>query len=88
MMKINWSGLLVFVTDFIFKAIIFDVIVCSSQRGTGLGVKLMDSIQNHEELKDVTHLELYCLPEMEAYYQKFGFSTDVGNVRLMRQIKP
>ncbi|WP_434999745.1 GNAT family N-acetyltransferase [Vibrio scophthalmi] len=72
-------------SDFIFKAIIFDVIVCPSERGCGLGVKLMQSIQQHEDLKNIKHFELYCLPEMEAYYEKFRFSADVGGVKLMRQ---
>lgn len=73
-------------SDFIFKAIIFDVIVCPSQRGAGLGVTLIEAIQNHKELNQVKHFELYCLPEMEAYYQQFGFSREVGGIHLMRQV--
>ena len=75
-------------TDFIFKAVIFDVIVCQSKRGAGLGEELMYSIQNHPKLNEVKHFELYCLPEMEAYYEHFGFSKDVGGVTLMRQSNP
>ncbi|MDR9830374.1 hypothetical protein RCJ22_32850, partial [Vibrio sp. FNV 38] len=73
-------------SDLIFKAIIFDVIVCNSKKSRGLGVKLMHSIQNHEDLKHIKHFELYCLPEMETYYEKFGFSTEVGGISLMRHI--
>ncbi|MCE0492735.1 GNAT family N-acetyltransferase [Vibrio salinus] len=72
-------------SDFTFKAIIFDVIVCSSQRRCGLGGKLMSAIQNHDDLKNIKHVELYCLPEMEAYYEQFGFSTEVGGIHLMRK---
>lgn len=72
------------ISDFTFKAIIFDVIVHPSQRNSGLGTKLIQAIQNHEKLKPVKHFELYCLPEMESYYQQFGFSADVGGIRLMR----
>ncbi|HCG8570717.1 GNAT family N-acetyltransferase [Vibrio parahaemolyticus] len=81
----NLVGFARVLTDFIFKAIIFDVVVCPTKRGTGLGLKLMRSIQNHEDLMHIKHFELYCLPEMEAYYEKFGFSTEVGGISLMRQ---
>lgn len=73
-------------TDFIFKAIIFDVIVKPDLRGTGLGRVLINSIQQHPELKQVKHFELYCLPEMQGYYEQFGFSSEVGGIKLMRQV--
>jgi len=73
-------------SDFIYKAIIFDVIVCADQRGAGLGQKLLALVKNHEQLMQVKHFELYCLPEMEAFYQRLGFSTDVGGIKLMRCI--
>ncbi len=44
----------------------------------------MSIAKNHEQLKKVKHLELYCLPEMEAFYADFGFSSDVGGIKLMR----
>jgi len=47
----------------------------------------MNLIKTHEKLKKVKHFELYCLPEMEAYYSSFGFSTDVGGIKLMRCAK-
>lgn len=72
------------VTDFIYKGIIFDVIVNQQYRGQGLGQQLMKAITSHPQLQAVQHLELYCLPEMEAFYQEYGFSLDVGGVSLMR----
>ncbi|MGF1681581.1 GNAT family N-acetyltransferase [Photobacterium makurazakiensis] len=72
-------------SDLVFKAIIFDVIVCSTHRGTGLGKELMQLVKTHDKLKKVKHFELYCLPSMEDYYNSFGFSTEVGGVRLMRR---
>ena len=74
------------ITDFIYKAIIFDVIVSAEHRGDGLGQKLMGLVKNHENLKKVKHFELYCLPDMESFYESFGFSTDVGGIKLMRCI--
>ena len=72
-------------TDGIFKAFIFDVIVAPDVRNEGLGKRLMEAIANCPDLKDVRHLELYCLPELVPFYEKLGFSTDVSGVRLMRK---
>ena len=72
-------------TDFTFKALIFDVIVSDSQRGNGLGNKLIELIKNHKSLASIKHFELYCLPEMFTFYEKHGFSVKVGDIKLMRQ---
>lgn len=74
------------ISDFIYKAIIFDVIVSVEHQGNGLGQKLMNLVKSHEKLKKVKHFELYCLPEMESFYTSFGFSIDVGGIKLMRCI--
>ena len=73
-------------TDAIFKALIFDVIVCEKYRGDGLGNTLITTIKNHPTLARVKHFELYCLPELEEFYERQGFTTDVSNMRLMRHI--
>ena len=75
-------------TDFTFKALIFDIIVSEQHRGRGLGDKLMGLVMDHERLRRVKHFELYCLPELYSFYGKFGFSTDVGAVKLMRRVNP
>jgi predicted GNAT family N-acyltransferase len=72
-------------TDRVFKALVFDVIVAPDRRGEGLLRKLLDRIFSHPDLKGVKHLELYCLPELVPLYEKFGFSTDMGGVRWMRR---
>jgi predicted GNAT family N-acyltransferase len=72
-------------TDYVYRASIFDVIVEASYRGNGLGRILMDTIVNHQDLKSVERLDLVCLPEMIPFYQKWGFTDDVGNLRLMRR---
>lgn len=71
-------------TDYIFKAFIFDVIVAKDYRGQGLGNKLMALIRKHEKLKKVKTFELYCLPEMVPFYESHEFSTHVGEIKLMR----
>ncbi|MDH5773894.1 MAG: GNAT family N-acetyltransferase [Nitrospirota bacterium] len=75
-------------TDYIFKAVILDVIVSPVYRGDGLGDQLIELIVRHEKLHNVKHFELYCLPEFQAFYARHGFTTDVGNVALMRYATP
>ncbi len=72
-------------TDYIFKALIFDVIVSEDYRDTGISNKIMDAIKYHKKLEGVQHFELYCLPEMFHFYEKHGFSTDLVEMRLMRR---
>jgi len=72
-------------TDRVYRALIFDVIVDASHRGKGLGRILMDAIVNHPVLQSVENLGLICLPEMIPFYQKWGFTDDVGQLRLMRK---
>ena len=72
-------------TDMVFKALVFDVIVAPDRRDEGLGRRLMEHILQHPDLKNVTHIELYCLPELVSFYEKLGFSTDVSGVSLMRR---
>jgi GNAT superfamily N-acetyltransferase len=74
-------------TDRTYKALIFDVIVAAEERGRGLGALLIERILGHPDLAAVEHFELYCLPEMIPFYERLGFSTDVGGVRLMRRVR-
>jgi GNAT superfamily N-acetyltransferase len=78
------TGFVRVLTDFTFKALIFDVIVAQSERGKGIGNKMLSLVKNHEHLKSVRHFELYCLPEMLSFYEKHGFSANVGEIKLMR----
>ncbi|MBD2440177.1 GNAT family N-acetyltransferase [Nostoc sp. FACHB-110] len=70
-------------TDFVYRATIYDVIIKPSHRNQRLGVKLMDGIVNHPQLKQVEHIALFCLPEMITFYERWGFTTNVGNLKLM-----
>ncbi len=60
-------------SDKVYKAFIFDVIVRQDYRGQGLGEKLIQMVLNHAELKNVKSFELYCKDEMVPFYEKFGF---------------
>ena len=72
-------------TDYIFKALVFDVIVAEKYRGQGLGRELMNLVKNHNDLQEVKHFELYCLPEMVGFYEEFGFTDKLENLVFMRK---
>lgn len=72
-------------SDRVYKALIFDVIVAPEHREHKLGRALMNAVLNHPELKNVRHFELYCLPELEPFYEQWGFTKEVGGVRFMRK---
>lgn len=80
----NLVGFTRVLTDGIFKAIMFDVIVNEQYRGHKVGSQLVGYVKAHPKLSRVKHLELYCLPELQGYYQQFGFVADVGGMELMR----
>lgn len=82
----NLGGFARVLTDYVFKALIFDVMVREELRGQGLGDALMARIESHDKLRGVRHLELYCLPEMQVFYARRGFSADLGGVALMRRM--
>jgi GNAT superfamily N-acetyltransferase len=71
-------------TDYVYTALVLDVIVAVSHRKKGMGRALMDGILNHPALGDVQRFELYCLPELVPFYQRWGFTDDLGEVRVMR----
>lgn len=76
-------------TDYVYKATVYDLIVHKAHRNRGLGEQLMDALMSLPELSRVEHFDLYCLPEMTAFYEKWGFSTSLGDLRHMRRtVKP
>jgi predicted GNAT family N-acyltransferase len=72
-------------TDFVYRAMIFDVIIKPTHRKMGLGAKLMDAVLNHPKLQTVEHFYLNCLPNMMPFYERWGFSDDVGEIKFLRR---
>lgn len=72
-------------TDTIYKALIFDVVVRPDRRGEGLARTLLESVLVHPELKGVKHFELYCRDDVIDLYKKWGFSQDLAGQVLMRK---
>ncbi|MEG4073481.1 GNAT family N-acetyltransferase [Microcoleus sp. Pol14C2] len=73
------------ITDFVYRAMIFDVIVKPTHRKCGLGKVLMDAVLNHRELQAVESFALNCLPNMMPFYERWGFTDDVGEMKFMRR---
>ena len=71
-------------TDGVYKALVLDVVVEPELRGAGLGDRLMRALAEHPALRDVAHLELYCLPGLAPFYERYGFTRDLGELGLMR----
>jgi GNAT superfamily N-acetyltransferase len=73
------------ITDGVYKAMVFDVIVHPDHQGKGLGARVMGDLLAHPGLRDVQHVELYCLPELEPFYDRWQFTGEIGGVRLLRR---
>lgn len=74
-------------TDFTIKALVFDVIVDRDYRGQGLGKTLLDTVLAHPVLKSVRSFELYCRSELVPFYERWGFTDSLGDLRLMRLVR-
>lgn len=73
------------ITDGVYKAMIFDIIVRATWRGTGLGALLMEAVLNDPVLVNVRHRELYCLEDMVPFYEKWGFTAILPGLYFMRK---
>src|ERR1044072_612920 len=96
---LRWSGLVIglcdeaddrlvafarVLTDRTFRAFIFDVIVAAAHRGHGVGQRLMEELLSHPAVGGVELVELYCRPDLVAFYERFGFTSPDSGVVLMR----
>lgn len=70
-------------SDFVYRAVIFDVIVKPSHREQGLGKKLLNLVVHHPQLRSVEYLTLFCLPEMVPFYERWAFTNEHGGLQLM-----
>ncbi len=73
-------------TDSIFKAEIYDIIIHDKYRNKKLGSALINKILKHEKLSNVKQFNLQCKEEMIPFYKKSGFIDDLGNLVYMRYL--
>jgi GNAT superfamily N-acetyltransferase len=69
-------------TDWRYRAYLYDVIVAPDWRGRGLGGVLVDAAL--DRLAGVETIELSCQPDMVAFYRRWGFEDELGGSLLMR----
>ncbi|MBD2107434.1 GNAT family N-acetyltransferase [Nodosilinea sp. FACHB-13] len=71
-------------TDWVYRAIVFDVIVAADYRGQGLGAELIEHVTTHPQLAQVECIQLFCTPEMQPFYEKYGF----GQAEQLLMVRP
>lgn len=74
-------------TDFAFRATIYDVMVANHLKGCGLGKRLMDTLCNHPSLQRVSFIYLACEPDMSSFYEQWGFKTYEGRAEWMLKVQ-
>ena len=72
-------------TDYTYRAILYDMFVDPNQRKQGLGKLLMDTIINHPALNGVEHIDLNCKVELLPFYHHWQFTENTSGMRLMRR---
>ena len=72
-------------TDRTYLALILDVIVAPEVRGSGIATLIMDAVLQHPWVAGVKSTELVCQPDLIPFYQRWGFSDQVDQSRLLRR---
>lgn len=71
-------------SDHVYRAFIYDVIVAADYRGEGFGRLIVENTVNHENFRDVERIELYCRDHNVEFYEKLGFEKLKDLTNLMR----
>ncbi|GAA2910283.1 hypothetical protein Acy02nite_48850 [Actinoplanes cyaneus] len=72
-------------TDRTYLAVVLDVIVAPELRGEGIGAMVMEAVLAHQWVAGVRSVELVCQPDVVAFYERWGFTQQVGQSRLLRR---
>jgi predicted GNAT family N-acyltransferase len=78
------SGFARVLTDYTYKALIFDVIVKPRYRGFGLGKDIINYIFSLPSLNSVKSFELYCPERLVGFYEKLGFTASESKLLRMK----
>ncbi|UUO06269.1 GNAT family N-acetyltransferase [Blastopirellula sp. J2-11] len=74
-------------TDFVYRAMLHDVVVDPAYRGQQLGRRLMDAVIEHPRLRNVDTITLACSAEMIPFYRQFGFDQQEAEIFTLRRKK-
>lgn len=72
-------------TDGVYRATLYDMIIAPQHRNQGLGRQIMDFLLAHPKLVGVEHIDLACLTDKIPFYQRWQFNEETSNVRLLRR---
>ena len=74
-------------TDFAFRATIYDVMVDAAWQRQGVGRRLLETLCAHPRLADVNFLYLACEPDLFPFYEQWGFAPYDGRVQWMVKVQ-
>jgi predicted GNAT family N-acyltransferase len=60
-------------TDYVYYATVFDVIVAADRRGEDLGAELMSAVVDHPDLRGTPGVSLLCREGLVPFYESVGF---------------
>ncbi len=73
------------ITDYVYKALVFDVSVDAEFRGRGLEARLIDTIVGDRELAGVRHFEPCRREELKPFYRRGGFEDTARGICFLRR---
>lgn len=80
------AGFCRLLTDFTYRAMLYDVVVTPEYRGQGLGQRLIDAVLAHPQLAAVDAIALNCAGDLIPFYERFGFEKqEPGVFSLLRK---
>jgi ribosomal protein S18 acetylase RimI-like enzyme len=75
-------------TDGVYRAVLYDVMVADAYRGQGLGQRLVDEATAHPMMQSVEVISLFCKPDMVSFYERWDFVDQGDQIRLMHREQP
>ncbi|EAQ80385.1 GNAT family N-acetyltransferase [Blastopirellula marina] len=74
-------------TDYVYRAMLHDVVVDPAYRGQQLGRRLMDAVIEHPRLQNVDTITLACSADMIPFYRQFDFDQQESEIFTLRRKK-
>jgi predicted GNAT family N-acyltransferase len=71
-------------SDQVYFALIFDVIVKKEHRDKGIGTFILSAIKSHPRISQIEYLELCCRKDLMPFYQKNGFNPGDGRMNIIK----
>ena len=75
-------------SDRVYRAVVFDIVVHPDFRGQGLVRMIFDEMTSHPDLKDIEKLVHYCKEDVVGLYEKWDFTQKLDGTRIMIRKRP